>query len=237
MSEQQPKLSADGLYYWDGRQWVTTLSADGRSRWDGSRWVPVQHQQIAPPAMYAPVPYPIAQKPSRVPTDWTRPLQYAVAGLFAIYALYSILASFLLAGAMDDYMRQTALRQAQLSPQVYPDPNQYADLMAGMMNVFFVIGVIIVFAVATVVIIGALKRWVWLFYVVLVLLGFTVLGLPFQIANVAGLLPQAGVALPATSSWAAIAFGLIATALGAWMLIALITRGPWAMRRPLSGGQ
>ena len=33
------RLSEDGLHYWDGRHWVTTLSPDGRFRWNGSAWV------------------------------------------------------------------------------------------------------------------------------------------------------------------------------------------------------
>jgi len=42
------RLSDDGLFYWDGRQWVTTLSPDGRFRWNGSAWVAVGG--VAPPA-------------------------------------------------------------------------------------------------------------------------------------------------------------------------------------------
>ena len=229
MSEQ--RLSADGLYYWDGKQWVTTISPDGRSRWDGARWVPLP--PAAPPPVYGPVPIALPQQPGRVPTSWTRPLQYAIAGLFAIYALYTASTPFWLGGPMDDYMRQTALRQAALSPEVYPDPNQYANMLVSFVTIGFVISIVIVLAVVTVVIIGAFKRWAWLFYVVLALLGLTVLGLPFQVANVAGLMPQdSQLALPEVTSWVGIAFGLAATAVGVWMLIALITRGPWAMRRP-----
>jgi hypothetical protein len=39
------------------------------------------------------------------------------------------------------------------------------------------------------------------------------------------------------TNWVSIAVGVAAIGLGAWILIALITRGPWAMRRPLPGGQ
>src|SRR5216683_2443487 len=34
------RLSDDGLYYWDGSRWISTLSPDGRWRWNGSGWVP-----------------------------------------------------------------------------------------------------------------------------------------------------------------------------------------------------
>lgn len=237
MSEQQ-RLSADGLYYWDGKQWVTTLSPDGRSRWDGSRWVPVQ-QLIAPPPVYRPIPMPYsAPRPPRVPTSWTKPLQYTVAAAFAVYGLYTLSVPLWLGSAMNDYARQTALRQAQQAPDLYPNPDQYANTMVGVVEFAVWIGVIIAVAIAAVVVVGALKRWTWMFYVVLALLALAVIGLPFSIANAAGITPQFGqLQPPAVTNWVSIAVGVAAIGLGAWILIALITRGPWAMRRPLPGGQ
>jgi hypothetical protein len=77
------QLSPDGLYYWDGSQWQSTLSHDGRTRWNGSEWVPVQGQGFGPSAnVYSPT--------ARVPTSWTRPLQYTVAGWYALSAIYSL---------------------------------------------------------------------------------------------------------------------------------------------------
>ena len=41
---QQPQaaagLSPDGLWWWDGTRWQTTVSPDGRWRWTGAQWVP-----------------------------------------------------------------------------------------------------------------------------------------------------------------------------------------------------
>ena len=231
MSEQ--RLSADGLYYWDGKQWVTTLSPDGRSRWDGSRWVPLP-PAIAPMPMYQPAPMPYAApRPPRVPTSWTQPLQYTVAAAFGLYGLYTLSVPLWLGGAMNDYARQTALQQAQQAPELYPNPEQYANTMVTIVNVAVWIGVIIAAAIAAVVIVGALKRWTWMFYVVLALLALAVIGLPFSIAGVAGLNASLGQVQPPTAAnWASIAFGVAGIALGAWVLIALITRGPWGMRRP-----
>ena len=235
MSEQQPKVSADGLYYWDGRQWVTTLSPDGRSRWDGSRWVPVQH--MPQPATYQPVPFPVQPKPGRVPTSWTRPMQYAVAAAFAIWGLYSLSLPFWMAGVMDQYMRQAALRQAQAAPAAYPDPNQLADMMSSMVTVSMFVGVVIAAAIAIVVVIGTFKRWAWLFWVVLALLALQAVGLPFQLVNAFGGFTVQGLALPPAATWFSVVAGLAAAALAAWMVVAALTRGPWAMRRPLTGGQ
>jgi hypothetical protein len=227
----EPRLSADGLYYWDGKQWVTTISPDGRSRWDGTRWIPLP--PAAPAPMYAPMPMAVPRQPGRVPTSWTRPLQYVVAGAFGIYGLYSASLPFWYGGVMDGYMRQVALQQAQRSPELYPDPNQYADTMVNLINVGIAVGVIVVVAIVAVVIIGTLKRWIWLYYVILALLALTVIGLPFSIAAAVGAVPTSGqLTPPPAAGVGSIAFGVAAIALGAWMLMALITRGPWAMRRP-----
>src|SRR5256885_15350335 len=67
------RLSPDGMYYWDGQTWKSTLSADGRFRWDVPAWTP------APTSTGAVGPAYMARA-QREPTSWTRPLQYAVAG-------------------------------------------------------------------------------------------------------------------------------------------------------------
>lgn len=33
-------FSPDGLWWWDGAQWRSTVSPDGLWRWDGRSWVP-----------------------------------------------------------------------------------------------------------------------------------------------------------------------------------------------------
>jgi hypothetical protein len=37
-----PQFSADGKYWWDGRQWISILSPDGKYRWTGTAWAPVK---------------------------------------------------------------------------------------------------------------------------------------------------------------------------------------------------
>src|SRR5205807_4644777 len=89
------RLSEDGMYYWDGRQWVTTLSPDGRFRWNGSAWVPVGG--MAPPAPYH-------QPPAtpRVPTPWTKPMQYAVAAWYGVSGLFALSVPLWLSGPITD---------------------------------------------------------------------------------------------------------------------------------------
>jgi hypothetical protein len=89
-------------------------------------------------------------------------------------------------------------------------------------------------AIGVVAIIGALKRWNWVYYVVLVLLGFSALSLPANLLSIVGgsaTRAFGGVSMPSWTYELAITVGLPATALFVWMLIALVKRGPWAMRK------
>ncbi len=229
------RLSADGLYYWDGRQWITTLSADGRSRWDGVRWIPVQQlppQPVYRP-VYAPTPIaPIAPRTPRVPTSWTRPLQVVVASAFGLYGLYALTTPVWLGGPMQQYMRQAALQQAQQAPEIYPNPNQYADMLSGFVTAGLVIGVIVGLAIAAVALVGTLRRWTWMYYAILVILGLAVVSLPVQLAYATGLVKApGGLSMPPTATWIGATWGVLGVALLAWMLVALLTRGPWAMRK------
>jgi hypothetical protein len=37
---EQPRTSADGAWWWDGRRWLATMTPDGLWQWDGERWRP-----------------------------------------------------------------------------------------------------------------------------------------------------------------------------------------------------
>lgn len=50
MSAAAPGWSADGNWFWDGRQWNDAVSADGRWRFDGSQWAPYEGQRSPAPA-------------------------------------------------------------------------------------------------------------------------------------------------------------------------------------------
>lgn len=237
------RFTDDGLYYWDGAQWVSALSPDGRHRWNGSNWIPVQ--QAYPPAGYAPQPAygpPLmAQAPRtvRVPTSWTMPLQYAVGAVAAIYGIWYAVFPFWETGALNDYMRQTALRQAAANPQLYPDATAYADTMVNVSTVAFAAVAILLVAVAVLVLIGTIRRWTWMYYAVLGLAALSALGLPFSVAGALGVSQPNTVFGPSFSGsllvaqWIGLALGFVSLALGVWMLVALVRRGPWAMRKAL----
>jgi hypothetical protein len=220
------RVSPDGMYYWDGQGWVSTLSPDSRHRWNGAAWVPVADQPyIAAPGQQAGA--------GRQPTSWTRPLQYAVAGWYVWSAIYSLTLPFWMSGLTSQIMNQTIANQQRLNPDSSPPPG-FADMMQNAATIGMWIGVVVVVAIFIVPFIGALRRWTWIYYVVLVLLGISALLLPLQLFD-AAMGPRLSSASAFTMpSWFYIlnfVTGLPGAALFAWMLIAQMTRGPWAMRR------
>jgi hypothetical protein len=223
------------MFYWDGQQWLSTLSADGRTRWNGTEWVAAG--KVIGTTTFQPPPH-----KKRQATSWTRPLQYTVAGFYSLQAVYSLSLPFWMGGpmgaAMTQSMDQGMQRQQQLNPAVSPPPAALTDAMSSMMTAVLVVALWLaaVFGVVigVVAIVGALKRWSWTYYVVLVLLGFSALALPVNLLSlVSGSARSAmgGVSMPSWTYDLATAVGIPATALFVWMLVALVKRGPWAMRK------
>jgi len=224
------RLSEDGLYYWDGRQWISTLSPDARSRWNGYAWVPV-----APMTPMAAPAHPYYRQPAtvRVPTAWTKPMQFAVAAAYVVTGLYTLSEPLWMSGAMSQAVNQSLQRQAQLNPNVTPPPPELVSSMSSMMSGMLWVAAIFVAAICAVIAIGALMRWTWMFWIVLVLLGLGALFLPFSLftalAGYSYLASSYG--FPSWTAWISIVFGVPGTALFVWMLVALIRYGPWAMSK------
>ena len=213
------RLSPDGLYYWDGRAWVSTVSPDGRHRWNGTEWI----------AMGGPV-YLAPQAARRVPTSWTQPLRIAVIAWYALGAVLALVSPLWLSGFMSGYMRQVFEQQAAANPSVEPPPPAFYDAMTQMMTWVLWISALIGIAIAVIAIIGAIKRWAWAYYTILALLGLGLLSLPLNAVNLAsGRMTTTG--LPPWFYAEAIVSGVLSAALFVWMLIAQIRFGPWAMRR------
>ena len=215
------RLSPDGMYYWDGQAWVSTLSHDGRSRWNGQAWVPVG------PAVFAPPPRTV-----REPTPWTRPLQYAVIAWYAFSALFTATLPFWMGATMNQAVNQSFQRQEAQSGQ--PLPPGFADTMNSLITGILWVSAIFAVAIAVVAIVAAIRRWTWAYYAILVLLGLGLLGLPINIINaVSGgsLTSLQGFTMPAWQAWSGVGTGLISGALFVWMLVGLVRFGPWAMKR------
>jgi hypothetical protein len=220
------RVSPDGMYYWDGQGWVTTLSPDGRHRWNGVAWVPIADQPyIAVPGQQAGA--------ARQPTSWTRPLQYAVAGWYVWSAIYSLTIPFWMGGLMAQIMNQSIANQQRLNPDAAP-PAGFTDMMQNAATIGMWIGVVVLVGIFIVPFIGALRRWTWIYYVVMVLLVISALLLPLDLFDAALGSRLSSASTFAMPSWFYIlnfVTGLPGVALLAWMLIAQITRGPWAMKR------
>ena len=215
------------MFFWDGRQWVTTLSTDGRSRWDGTAWVPTG-------SAYGPPAYQASRVSSREPTSWTRPLQLAVAGWYVVEGIYALSLPFWMSGPMAQAMNQSIQRQQQLYPTVSPPSADFTNVMTSMVGGVLWVSAVFGVAIAVVAAIGALKRWTWMYYAVLVLLGFGVISLPIDVVDALGgsaISSASGFSLPAWTYWVALVAAIPSTALFIWMLVALVKRGPWAMRR------
>ncbi|HEY0830480.1 MAG TPA: hypothetical protein VGE99_05005 [Candidatus Dormibacteraeota bacterium] len=221
------QLSPDGMFYWDGQQWVSTLSPDGRSRWNGTTWVATGHA-------FGPNPYQATGRTLREPTSWTRPLQLAVAGWYVLEGLYALSLPFWMGGPMSQAINQSIQRQQQLYPTVSPPPVEFTNAMTSMMGGILWVSALFGLVIAIVVVVGALQRWTWMYYVVLVLLGFGAISLPVDVVDALGgsaVSAASGFSLPAWTYWLGLASAIPSTALFIWMLVALVKRGPWAMRK------
>lgn len=229
------RLSPDGMYYWDGQQWLTTLSHDGRTRWNGSAWVPAAQVSGQPAHQLPP-------RTMREATSWTRPLQYAVAGWYAFSGLYSLSLPFWMGGAMGQAMTQamnlSVERQQRLNPAVSPPPAEFTDAMNSMMTSMMTVvlwgAAVFGVALCVVVIVGALKRWTWMYYVVLVWLGLGTISAPMNLVAAAtgsSMNAAYGISLPSWMYWMGAVVAIPTAALFVWMLVALVKRGPWAMKK------
>jgi hypothetical protein len=221
------QLSPDGMFYWDGQHWLSTLSPDGRSRWNGTAWVAAGHA-------YGPPSYQATGRSSREPTSWTRPLQLAVAAWYVIEGVYALSLPFWMGGPMSQAMNQSIQRQQQLYPTVSPPPVEFTNVMTSMVGGILWVSALFGLAIAIVVVIGALQRWTWMYYAVLVLLGFGAISLPVDVVDALGgsaVSAASGFNLPAWTYWLGLASAIPSTALFIWMLVALVKRGPWAMRK------
>jgi hypothetical protein len=219
------------MYYWDGQQWVSTLSHDGRSRWSGTAWVPTG-------PVYGMTAYQAPGRVMREPTSWTRPLQLAVAGWYVLQGLYSLTLPFWMSGpmtqAMNQSIQQSIERQQRLNPTVSPPPADFVNTLTSMMSGVLWVAAVVGLAIAVVAVVGALSRWTWVYYVVLVFLGLGAISLPLDVVNAlsgSAISSASGFTMPSWTYSVGLLTAIPSTALFIWMLVALVKRGPWAMTK------
>ena len=159
-------------------------------------------------------------------------MQYSVIAWYAIYAVWSVVAPFLMAAPISDYINQIMQRNAGLNPDVPPPTADMIATIHSVMTVGLAIGAAVGVAIAAVAIIGALRRWTWVFYAVLVLLGLQTISFPFTLIGAFTTSTYSMMKMPVAITAASVAFAIPAVALFVWMLVAAFRRGPWAMSRP-----
>ncbi|HKC20710.1 MAG TPA: hypothetical protein VKE27_13890, partial [Candidatus Dormibacteraeota bacterium] len=147
--------------------------------------------------------------------------------------LYGLALPFLMQGYMSSVMQQSIARQQQAYPPGATPPPGLAEMMSGVMTGSLWAGAMVGVALSVVAIIAAVKRWPWAYYVILGLVGFTLLGTVFNLINLvaSGALTARQPPPPELTRIVSYVFGPIDAALFIAMLVALIRRGPWAMRR------
>jgi hypothetical protein len=173
----------------------------------------------------------------RVATSWTVPLQHSVAGWFAVQAFWSVTLPFWVGDQVTQMFVQAVQRQQQLNPAVSPPPADYVTTMNTMFSgIFWIVGAVGI-VISLVVVIGALQRWTWIYYAVLVLLGLWILSLPYNQVNeyILRTAFPAPVSLPAWVNLVSLGFAIPSAALFVWMIVAIAKRGPWAMVRGQAG--
>jgi hypothetical protein len=158
-------------------------------------------------------------------------LQYSVVAWYAVYAVWSVIAPFLMAAPISDYVNQINQRNAVPNPD-FPPPTDMVATIHTVITVGLAIGAAVAVAIAAVAIIGALRRWTWVFYAVLVLLGLQTISFPFTLIGAFTSSAYSTMKMPVAITAASVAFAIPAVALFVWMLVAAFRRGPWAMTRP-----
>ncbi len=182
---------------------VGQVSADGQFRWDGMQWVPIP-------------------KGTREPTSWTRPMQLAAAALLTVEAVTTIAVYVLF------YNHDAAKKALEASGRQIPSGTTEDQLIAfsiaAAIAVAVALGLIELFGA-----LGAFVRWRWAFWYVIVLMG---LGSLSGIVGLYSLFRPSSSPFPLGAILLQEVLALAAIPMFIWMLIAVITRGPWAMKRP-----
>jgi hypothetical protein len=152
-----------------------------------------------------------------------------MVGAFFVFQAVLSLALLL---AQRSALRDVMLRQMQRQLEAQPNPpdaqvvNQLLDVAFGLTIGF----AILISTVTTILgVLTLLRRWAWLFYTDLVLLGIGMLGILNAFSSLAQGYPPSLVVPGAL-------FALVSAALFAWLLYARIRHGVWGARRqPIVG--
>ncbi|MDQ6789930.1 MAG: hypothetical protein M3075_04605 [Candidatus Dormibacteraeota bacterium] len=163
-------------------------------------------------------------------------MQLAVIALTLVGALNLL---FLLP-YFGDYLRRSIRQSIDLSLASQPGTVENADQvrMIAEQVAFFSVALTVAFAIVwcLLVLIGTLRRWTWLYWLLMIAAGLSVLGLPQQALEIFGVGISGGPGqpvflLPLPNALLGLILGLAELALFIWMIVALRRFGPWACRK------
>jgi hypothetical protein len=163
-------------------------------------------------------------------------MHYLVAAFYGVQAIFLGSMPFWYIQTMTQWADAMNRQNQQLNPS---SPTLPPDLMGNInseMTVAFYLAVFVIFAICVLALIGALRRFMWAFYVILGLLLLEALYLGFSavMSTLSSLVTSAllgqSVGPHPLMTWAEGVFAIASAALLAWMLIAMVRTGPWAMR-------
>ena len=198
-------LSPDGLWWWNGKEWVSALSPDGRWRWDGERWV-----------LNAVAAGQLAHRYVLAPTHETQPLQLAVIAYLIISAAIGI---YVIPHGGADAIRS--------SPYFTSDSALGQTSLDSIVNAYVGIGIGAVIVWNGLLVAGAWFRWRWVYYVFMILAVFGAFGV------LAGLISLAADSSSPTApmSFINVVVGLAQIGIAVWMFRAWRDhRAAWAMQ-------
>ena len=182
---------------------IGQVSADGQFRWDGQQWVP-----IAPG--------------TREATPWTRPMQLASAGLFALEAVLSI--GLTLVFINHDSMLKVLQAQGTQIPE-----GTTIDTVVNIAIGFAIGTVVFVSVLELVAAAGSALGWRWMFWAALILFGLGGIG---ALTNLGSLAKPETSPMPLGALAISELLSIAALAMFVWLLVGLIKFGPWAMKKP-----
>ena len=208
--------SADGDWFWNGREWIAARSPDRAWWWNGTGWVP------AGPAV--PVRFEYRATP------WTRRLQVMIValtalGLVVVAITFPTLANQVLAQSID--------RAVSSQPGATPaDAAQLRQVMASTINATFAFALVFSSGLYAALLVGVWKLWRWVFWYFVVVGFLAVLAIPQDIVYALGIgpyrLPPAFVVPSALQALAWLALSI-------WMVVLYRRYGTWARVRAVVG--
>ena len=149
-------------------------------------------------------------------------MQLAAAGIFAVSAVVSVIATR--AFVNHDNMLKAIQAQGTTIPQ-----GTSVDTVVNIAIVFTIGTVVFIAILEFVAALGSYLGWRWMFWAALILFGLGGIGALTNLGNFAHPdstpLPVAGIAVNEV-------FPLAELGMFIWLLVGLVKYGPWAMRKP-----